>query len=104
MATHSTILAWRIPWTEELGGYSPRVTKSRTRLSDFTFTFFQSQRKILFCSKVAKNFKTVAAEHYTKHVSFCVQAQWTAQATRPQASPAPRACVQTCLLLEAIAG
>jgi len=20
MATHSTILAWRIPWTEELGG------------------------------------------------------------------------------------
>ena len=104
MATHSTILACRIPWTEELGGYSPRVTKSRTRLSDFTFTFFQSQRKILFCSKVAKNFKTVAAEHYTKHVSFCVQAQWTAQATRPPASPAPRVCVQTCLLLEAIAG
>ena len=24
MATHSNILAWRIPWTEELGGlYSP---------------------------------------------------------------------------------
>ena len=23
MATHPTILAWRIPWTEELGGYSP---------------------------------------------------------------------------------
>ena len=23
MATHSTILAWRIPWTEEPGGYSP---------------------------------------------------------------------------------
>ena len=22
-ATHSSILAWRIPWTEELGGYSP---------------------------------------------------------------------------------
>ena len=32
MATHSSILAWRIPWTEEPG----RVTKSRTRLSDFT--------------------------------------------------------------------
>ena len=28
-----------IPWTEELGGYSPRVSKSRTQLSDFTFTF-----------------------------------------------------------------
>ena len=23
MATHSSILAWRIPWTEEPGGYSP---------------------------------------------------------------------------------
>ena len=23
MATHSSILAWKIPWTEELGGYSP---------------------------------------------------------------------------------
>ena len=27
MATHSTILAWRIPWTEELVAYSPRVAK-----------------------------------------------------------------------------
>ena len=23
MATHSSILAWRIPWTEEPDGYSP---------------------------------------------------------------------------------
>ena len=23
VATHSSILAWRIPWTEESGGYSP---------------------------------------------------------------------------------
>ena len=23
MATHSSISAWRIPWTEESGGYSP---------------------------------------------------------------------------------
>ena len=23
MSTHSSILAWRIPWTEEPGGYSP---------------------------------------------------------------------------------
>ena len=29
-ATHPSILAWRIPWTEEPG----RVTKSRTLLSD----------------------------------------------------------------------
>ena len=35
MATHSIILAWRIPWTEEPGGLqSIGVAKSRTRLSD----------------------------------------------------------------------
>ena len=39
MATHSTILAWEIPRTEETGGLqSMGVTKIRTRLSDFTFT------------------------------------------------------------------
>ena len=27
MATHSSILAWRIPWTEELMGYSPQGYK-----------------------------------------------------------------------------
>ena len=30
MATRSSILAWIIPWTEEFGGYNPRVTKSWT--------------------------------------------------------------------------
>ena len=34
IATHSSILAWRIPWTEELGGLqSMGVTKSKTQLS-----------------------------------------------------------------------
>ena len=38
MATHSSILAWEIPWTEEPGGATVHgVTKSQTRLSDFTF-------------------------------------------------------------------
>ena len=27
MATHSSILAWRIPWTEEPGSYSPQGHK-----------------------------------------------------------------------------
>ena len=36
MATHSSILAWRIPWTEEPGGLqSMGVTKSWTRRSHF---------------------------------------------------------------------
>ena len=33
MATHSSILACRLPWTQEPGGYSPWVTQSRTWLS-----------------------------------------------------------------------
>ena len=35
MATHSSILAWKIPWTEE-PGFVHGITKSWTRLSDFT--------------------------------------------------------------------
>ena len=34
MATHSSILAWKIPWTEEPGGLQSMGCKSRTRLSD----------------------------------------------------------------------
>ena len=35
MATHSSILAWRIPWTEEPGGLqSMQFKKSQTGLSD----------------------------------------------------------------------
>ena len=33
LATHSSILAWKIPWTEELVGYSPWDRKNRTQLS-----------------------------------------------------------------------
>ena len=35
MATHSSVLAWRIPWTEEPGGLqSMGFTKSQIRLSN----------------------------------------------------------------------
>ena len=36
MATHSSILAWKIPWTEEPGRLQSMGSQSRTRLSDFT--------------------------------------------------------------------
>ena len=37
-ATHSSILAWRIPWTEEAGRLQFHgVTKNLTQLSDFYF-------------------------------------------------------------------
>ena len=40
MATYSSILAWRIPWTEEPGGLqSIGSQKSQTQLSDLTTTY-----------------------------------------------------------------
>ena len=39
MASHSSSLAWRIPWTEEPGRLHSMGMQSQTWLSDFTFTF-----------------------------------------------------------------
>jgi len=39
MATHSSTPDWKIPWTEEPGRLQAMGSWSRTRLSDFTFTF-----------------------------------------------------------------
>ena len=38
-ATHSSILAWRIPWTEEPGGLQSMGSQSGTQLSTFHFHF-----------------------------------------------------------------
>ena len=39
MATHSSIFAWKIPWMEEPGRLQSMGSQSRTKLSEFTFTF-----------------------------------------------------------------
>ena len=39
MATHSSALAWKIPWIEEPGRLQSMVSQSRTQLSDFSFSF-----------------------------------------------------------------
>ena len=49
MAAHSSVLAWRSPYTEEPGGLQSRVTKSRTRLkwlSVRAHTVIQYRKKI----------------------------------------------------------
>ena len=53
MATHSGILAWRIPWTEE-PGIVHGVAKSRTRLSDFTFLFYLKPTSVL-CQRLSNS-------------------------------------------------
>ena len=39
MATHSSTIAWKIPWMEEPGRLQPMGSRSRTRLRGFPFTF-----------------------------------------------------------------
>ena len=39
MAPYSSTLAWKIPWTEESGRLQPMGSLSRTRLSNFNFSF-----------------------------------------------------------------
>ena len=48
LVTHSSTLAWEIPWTEEPGRLQFMGSWSRTRLSDFTFTFhFHALEKVM---------------------------------------------------------
>ena len=49
MATHSSILAWRIPWTEKLGGLGPWGCKEL----DMTEMTQQQQQKGLILNKDA---------------------------------------------------
>ena len=64
MSTHSNILAWKIPWTEEPGGLqSMGVTKNWMRLSTHTLRHvFQGFLKIYFISLLAmpKTFNKVS--------------------------------------------
>ena len=52
MATHSSILVWRVPWTEEAGRLQPVGSQSQTRLSDFTFTQSTRMGLGLLCSLI----------------------------------------------------
>ena len=52
MATHSNILAWRIPWTEEPGRLQDRVTNT------FTSTFQHRLREIDFPVGIHRMFST----------------------------------------------
>ena len=53
MATHSSILAWRIPWTEEPGGLQSMGSQSRTRLSalSLSVSLFYEVRRLLLSSE-----------------------------------------------------
>ena len=64
MATHSSTLAWRIPWREEPGGLQSMGSQSQTRLSDFIFTF---QKKKNYLTSLSKS-TTLLAYYYFQSV------------------------------------
>ena len=48
METHSSTLAWKIPWLEEPGRLQSKRSQSRARLSNFTYTFrFPALEKVM---------------------------------------------------------
>ena len=49
MATHSSILAWRIPWTEEPGVLQSMGSQSWTGLKRLSIQACHPIRKILLC-------------------------------------------------------
>ena len=48
MATHSSILAWEISWTEEPGGLQSMGCKELDMTNTFTFTLKRTQGTLLF--------------------------------------------------------
>ena len=48
MATHSSILAWRIPWTEEPGGLQ---SIGLQRVGQFHFPILKKAKLLSFCLK-----------------------------------------------------
>ena len=47
MATHSSILAWRVPWTKELEGRSPRSLKEAYTHNNTTHTINNQETSLL---------------------------------------------------------
>ena len=55
MATHSTILAWRILWTEETGGLLSIESQNQTQLKRLSSSSSSNELNILFYTKSSKS-------------------------------------------------
>ena len=77
VATHSSILAWRIPWTEELESMD---SQSLTQLSNYHFHFFQMQ--IWLGSRVLFK-EDLASSLFTGHWIFEVAQVWELSSRGP---------------------
>ena len=74
MATHSSILAWRIPWTEELGGLS--VAKSQTWLKRLAHYMQLCFNKLIIIKKLSVGDR-VRWSKKTIHFHFCLRQKFS---------------------------
>ena len=73
MATHSSILAWKIPWTKETGGLQSTGSQSWTQLSEHTHRTFEihavlfNQGLIEYSHKLTNSLTTMeSSKNYQK--------------------------------------
>ena len=96
MATHSSTLAWKIPWMEEPGRLQSMGSQSQTRLSDFSGSLVEGKWE----ADVSTTCLVIRTCHFisTSNVKNCIySAFW-----HLPVSAAPRsyrgACLPLCLL------
>ena len=85
MASHSSVLAWRIPWTEEPGRLQFIGSQSQTRLSNFHFSFKQSQMKCFPCGWVIA--KILVYLIYCSTYTFLMGSPWSPSQARAIREP-----------------
>ena len=76
MATHSSILAWRTPWTGSMAGYSPWGCKELDTTEPLTLSLFHMFRKEK-CQKEMREKATSWWSHNasSSFISFCFSSQ-----------------------------
>ena len=84
MATHSSTLAWKIPWTEEPGRLqSMGSQKSLTWLSDFTFTLWYKIHSNNSCWVALQPFRSRYTKQSDAFPEFTQQNLWGVRNNRP---------------------
>ena len=71
MATHSSTLAWKIPWTEEPGRLQSKGLQSWTRLSNFIHTHTHTKQKNKTKKKNQRTVERLGKEKL--HLSYSLQ-------------------------------
>ena len=66
MATHSSVLAWRIPWTEKPGRLQSMGSQSRTRLKRLSKSLYSEQLMYLFWMSGTHRVFSFRGEHQTR--------------------------------------